>query len=212
MEMNKLYIIGAGGFGREVLQWIKDINKVENRWEIGGFIDDDLHALDNIECDYGVVGTISDWQPKEDEEFVLCIASPKTKQMIAEKYMAMGAKFPIIVHPTAVRTDFTEYGEGTILWPNAKISVNSKCGKFCTILSSDVGHDNVIGDYCFIAANTTMLRNIVVGDRVFIASNAVIANDVKIGDDAYIGMGSIVMKDIPEGCKTFANPARILPA
>lgn len=210
--MNKLYIIGAGGFGREVLQWIKDINKVNQTWEIAGFLDDDADALNGIPCDYQVVGRISDWEPKADEEFVLCIASPKTKQMIAETFKAKGAKFPVILHPTAVRTDFTEYGEGTILWPNAKISVNSKCGKFCTILSTDVGHDNVIGDYCFVAANTTMLRNIKVGDRVFIASNAVIANDVTIGDDAYIGTGSIVMKDVPAGCKTFANPARILPA
>lgn len=209
--MKKLYIIGAGGFGREVLQWIKDINKVTPRWEIAGFLDDDANALDSIPCDYKVVGAISNWEPKEDEEFVLCVANPKVKQAIAEKYKAMGAVFPNIIHPTAIVTDFTELGEGVIMWPNAKVSVNSRCGNFTTILSKDFGHDNVIGDYCFVAANTTILRNIVIGDRVFIASNAVIANDIHIGNDAYIGMGSIVMKDVPDGYKTFANPARVLP-
>lgn len=209
--MDKLYIIGAGGFGREVLQWVKDINAASPTWEIAGFLDDNPHALDGIDCDYAVVGPVAGWQPAADEVFVLCVAEPKTKQRIAEEYQAKGARFPVILHPTAVRTDFTQYGEGTILWPGAKISVNSRCGKFCTVLSTDVGHDNEIGDYCFIAANTTLLRHITVGDRVFIASNAVIANNVTIGDDAYIGMGSIVMKDVPAGCKTFANPARVLP-
>ena len=28
--MKNIIIIGAGGFGRELLQWIKDINKIEN--------------------------------------------------------------------------------------------------------------------------------------------------------------------------------------
>lgn len=210
--MKKLYIIGAGGFGREVLQWIKDINKVSPRWEIAGFLDDDPDALEGYPCDARIVGGITDHEIRSDEEFVLCIANPSVKQQIAEDYLRRGAVFPVIIHPTTVLTDYTEYGEGTILWPYAKIAVNSRCGRFCTILSRDIGHDINIGDYCFIATNTTMLRNITVGDRVFIASNAVIANDVTIGDDAYIGMGSIVMKDVPAKCKTFANPARILPS
>lgn len=209
--MRKIYIIGAGGFGREALQWIKDINKAENRWEIAGFLDDDVHALDGYDCDYSVVDRISDHVPAPDEDFVLCIASPSVKKQIAESYKARGASFPVIIHPTAVVTDFSQYGEGTILWPYAKVSVNSKCGAFCTILSTDVGHDISIGDYCFVAANTTLLRNITVGNGVFIASNSVIANDVTIGDGAFIGMGSIVMKDVPAGAKTFANPARVMP-
>lgn len=209
--MKTIYIIGAGGFGREVLQWIKDINKATPTWIIGGFLDDNLNALDKIPCDYKVVGKISDWQPKEDEEFVLAIANPAVKQKIAEDYKARGAYFPPIIHPTAVITDFTTYGEGVIMWPHAKLSVNSKCGDFVSIISTDVGHDIEIGSYCFIAANTSILRDIKIGDRVFIASNAVIANDITIGDDAYIGMGSIVMKDVPAGYKTFANPARNLP-
>ena len=40
--MNNLIIVGAGGFGRELLQWAKDINKVEKKWIIKGFIDDTL--------------------------------------------------------------------------------------------------------------------------------------------------------------------------
>ena len=49
--MDKIYIVGAGGFGRELLQWIKDINSVKPTWEIGGFLDNRLDALEGIECD-----------------------------------------------------------------------------------------------------------------------------------------------------------------
>ena len=36
--LKKIIIIGAGGFGRELLQWIKDINNIQSTWEIAGFL------------------------------------------------------------------------------------------------------------------------------------------------------------------------------
>ena len=119
-----MIIIGAGGFGRELLQWIKDINAVKPTWEIAGFIDDNIHALDNIQCDYKIIGTISDWQPKEDEEFALALGSPKIKEKIAGMMKKRGAKFPAIIHPTAIVTPFSSFGEGLIMFPSAKLSVN----------------------------------------------------------------------------------------
>lgn len=72
--MKDLLIIGAGGFGREVLQWIKDINKQKLTRNSIGFIDDNLNALDNLKCDYKVVGTINDSMEKR----VLLVANNVT--------------------------------------------------------------------------------------------------------------------------------------
>ena len=38
--MKKLYIVGAGGFGREVLWLARRMNEKEAVWNIQGFIDD----------------------------------------------------------------------------------------------------------------------------------------------------------------------------
>ena len=38
--MKDIYIVGAGGFGREVLWLIQRINNVNLEWNIKGFIDD----------------------------------------------------------------------------------------------------------------------------------------------------------------------------
>lgn len=206
-----MIIIGAGGFGRELLQWIKDINTVKPTWEIAGFIDDNIHALDNIQCDYKIIGTISDWQPKEDEEFALALGLPKIKEKIAGMMKKRGAKFPAIIHPTAIVTPFSSFGEGLIMFPSAKLSVNSSVGDFVTILSSGVGHDVKIGDYTTISGMCSVLRNITIGKRVFLAAGVSLAQDVTIGDDAYIGLGSVVLKDIKEGMRVFGNPARVMP-
>ena len=209
--MRKMLIIGAGGFGRELLQWIKDINEHNPTWEILGFLDDNLTALDHLDCDYGIVGTVQEWQPKEDEDFALALGEPEVKEKVAEMMKKRGAHFPPIIHPTATVTAFSRYGEALIMFPYAKLSVNSAVGDFVTILSSGIGHDVYVGDYSTISGMCNILRNVIIGKFVFVAAGVSVAQDIRIGDHAYLGLGSVVLKDVPGGTRVFGNPARRLP-
>ena len=210
--MNKIIIVGAGGFGRELLQWIKDINAQKPTWEIAGFIDDNMAALDNYDCSAKIIGRISDWQPKSDEEFVLALGSPETKRKVVSVLKSKGAKFATVIHPTAILTENTKCGEGFVMFPYAKLSVNSEVGDFVTLLTSGVGHDVKIGDYTTVSGMCSVLRNVVIGEDVFVAASASLENDITVGDGAYIGLGSVVLKDVPGGAKVFGNPARVLPS
>lgn len=209
--MKKIIIVGAGGFGRELLQWIKDINQVKPTWEIAGFLDDNLHALDEYEHDTPIIGTIKDWQPKEDEVFALAFGSPELKRKIVEVLKAKRAKFANIIHPTAMLSEFAHYGEGLIMFPYSKLSCNSTVGDFVTILSTMIGHDTTIGDYTVISGGCNIVRNVVIGNAVFLAAGVSIAQDINIGDNCYLGLGSVVLKDVQPNSKTFGNPARIMP-
>lgn len=209
--MKKLYILGAGGFGRELLWWIKDINKVSPTWNIMGFLDDNLNALDDVECDYKVVGTIKDWQPKEDEEFALAFGSPALKRKIVEIIKNKGGKFATIIHPTALVSEYAHYGAGLIMFPYSKLSCNSTVGDFVTILSTPIGHDNEIGEYTVISGGCNIVRNVKIGKDVFLAAGVAIAQDVVVGDGAYLGLASVVLKDVPPETTVFGNPARVVP-
>ena len=209
--MKKILIVGAGGFGRELLQWIKDINAEKPTWEIGGFLDDNLQALDGVEIDYPVVGTISDWQPKDDEVFALAMGKPQLKRMVVEKLKSRGAHFAAVIHPTALVSPFAHYGEGLVMFPYSKLSCNSTVGDFVSILTTPIGHDNEIGDYTMISGGCNIVRNVKIGKDVFVAAGVCIAQDVVMKDGAYIGLGSVVLKDVKAGTKVFGNPARIIP-
>ena len=208
--MKKILIVGAGGFGRELLQWIKDINAEKPTWEIGGFLDDNLQALDGVEIDYPVVGTISDWQPKDDEVFALAMGKPQLKRMVVEKLKSRGAHFAAVIHPTALVSPFAHYGEGLVMFPYSKLSCNSTVGDFVSILTTPIGHDNEIGDYTMISGGCNIVRNVKIGKDVFVAAGVCIAQDVVVKDGAYIGLGSVVLKDVKAGTKVFGNPARII--
>ena len=188
--MKKILIVGAGGFGRELLQWIKDINAEKPTWEIGGFLDDNLQALDGVEIDYPVVGTISDWQPKDDEVFALAMGKPQLKRMVVEKLKSRGAHFAAVIHPTALVSPFAHYGEGLVMFPYSKLSCNSTVGDFVSILTTPIGHDNEIGDYTMISGGCNIVRNVKIGKDVFVAAGVCIAQDVVVKDGAYIGLGN----------------------
>ena len=206
--MKDIIILGATVFGREVLQWIKDINAVKPTWNIKGFLDDNLNALEGYPCDYRLLGTIKDWSPSENEEFVFAIASPKVKELLASILKSKGAKFAHVVHPTSIIGEFCKIGEGLVVTPRAKISPNVKIGNFVTILGCGIGHDAEIGDFTTICGNCAINGHCKLGERVFVATSAVVAPSRRIGDDAYIAMGSMVMTHVKSNTKVMGNPAK----
>lgn len=209
--MKKILIAGAGGFGRELLQWIKDVNREVPTWEIVGFLDDDIHALDEVEIDYGIIGTIKDYEAKADEEVAIALGSPAIKRKVVQILKDKCARFATVIHPTAILSPFAHFGEGFIMFPYSKLSCNSSVGDFVTLLSTPIGHDNVIGDYTVISGGCNIVRNVRIGRDVFVAAGVAIAQDVTIGDGAYLGLGSVVLKDVKARTKVFGNPARVIP-
>ena len=180
-------------------------------WEIVGFIDDNLHALDGVEIDYPIVGSIRDWQPQPDEEFALAMGSPAVKRKVVDLLKSRGAQFATVIHPTALLSPFAHYGEGLIMFPYSKLSCNTTVGDFVTLLSSPIGHDNEIGDFTVISGGCNILRNVKIGKDVFLAAGVCVAQDVVVGDGAYLGLGSVVVRDVAPHTKVFGNPARVVP-
>ena len=207
--MKKLIIVGASGFGREALQWAKEINKHSQSWEIAGFLDDNLNALDGYECDYKVIGTIKDYQPKTDELFVIALANPVIKERVVKDLEGRGAEFTSLIHPEARIGDFNKIGKGVVIYPGARLTVNTTIGDYVVLLDlTTIGHDAKVGNFSTICGGCGINGHVEVGKNVFIGSHVTTAPSVKIGDGAYVGTGSAVVTNIKEGNRVFGNPAR----
>ena len=207
--MKQSIIVGAGGFGRELLQWCKDVQKVKKEWDIAGFIDDNMAALDGYKCDFKILGQIDYWKPTKNQVFVLAIAEPKIKEQIAVKLEAQGAEFVSIIHPDAQVGDFNRLGKGLVLYPNARITVNATIGDFVTVLdNTSIGHDVNIGDYTTISASCGINGHVQIGRSCYFGCNASTIPGIKIGDECHIGVGSIVVNNIKSGMHVFGNPAK----
>lgn len=209
--MKNLVIIGAGGCGREVLQWAKDINEVENRWKLKGFLDDNLNVLDGKRCDLAILSAVDDYVVEQDDEFACCIGNSKIRKMVVEKLKAKGAFFATLIHPTAVVADSCTLGQGVIIYPYALISDNAVIGDGCIVnMHSSVAHDSVLGEYCTISAHCDVTGMCKFGNRVFMGSASHVVPSSKIGNDVYICAGSTVMARVRDGMKVLGNPAKIV--
>ena len=209
--MKDLVIVGAGGCGRELLQWARDINEAGQRWNIKGFIDDNKGALEGKNCTVSILSGIDDYEICPDDEFVCGIGSSGARKTIVEKLKAKGAVFVTLIHPTAVISDSCTIGEGVIIYPFALISDNAAIGDGCIInMYSSIAHDSVLGEYCTISAHCDVTGTCTLGDRVYMGTTSNIVPGSKIGNDVYICAGSTVMSHVRAGRKVLGTPAKIV--
>ena len=206
--MKNLYIVGAGGLGRKLFVCLRRLN-IDKKWNIVGFLDDNPHALDGVKCDLEIVGTISDWEPTDNQVFAMGISDSHIKHMVSDKMISKGAKFETIVSPDVIMGDYVEIGEGSVVMTPYNVESGAKIGKFVTLLGSTIALDGELGDYSTTGgfANLTCAH---IGKEVYVGSHAVILSNVTVGDGAFIGVGSIVIKDVKPYTKVFGNPARVV--
>ncbi len=206
--MKRLIIVGAGGFGREVYAWAMHDPECGESWEMHGFLDDNLQALEGFDYPIGVVGAIDTYEPQEDELFLCAIGSPQVRFEVCEKLIARGANFYTLVHPSAVIGGNVTLGEGTIVCPQAVLTVDISIGEFVIInCLSSVGHDVVIGDYVSLSGHCDVTGNSQIGEGTLLGSGARILPGKKVGADALIGAGAVVIRSVGDGQKVFGNPA-----
>ena len=207
--MKDLYIVGAGGFGREVYTWLHAMD-ASSDWRFSGFLDDNATALGGLNYDKGVVAPISDFAVEPSQVFVCGIGGVSAKIKLCQPLIDQGARFLTIVHPTAVIGRNVQLGQGVVLCPGAILTCDIKIGAMTMInCCSSVGHDATIGDWCTISAHCDLTGHTKLGRGVFMGSGAKVVPGKSIGDDALIGAGSVVIQSVAAGQQVFGNPARL---
>ena len=205
----KLMIVGAGGFGREMLAWARQSNQCGVEWEVGDFIDDNLAALEGKNTPARIAGRIADHQPKSDEVFICALGVPVFKRKVMELLLGRGAVFTRLVHRTAVVGDNVTMADGVVMCPYSIASANNRLGTGVALnLHATVDHDATVDDWSQINCHCDLTASVCVGKEVFFGSRVSVIPNVKIGDGAYVGAGSVVLRDVPPGAKVVGSPAR----
>lgn len=207
--MNRLLIIGAGGFGREVLQWARDVPRDQRDWEVGGFLDASPGALDGFGVNLPIIGDPTSYWPGPEDRFVCALGDPATKLRLARGLKARSATFAMLVHPSARIPPGNRVGEGCIFCPSSGVTTNVTVGDFVTFNTvSGAGHDAVIGDGCTFSSHVDVHGRVELGEGVFLGSHASVLPGMKVGDYAKIGAGAVVVRNVKARTSVFGNPAR----
>ncbi len=208
--MKKLYIIGAGGFGREAYAWARQHPDCGSQWELAGFLDDNPAALREF-GDFAPIVPLVGHRPMADTLYLNGLALPELKQRFLPPLVAAGAQFLSFVHPTAKVGDRVTLGRGVVLCPGAIVTSDATLGDFVVLnLRATVGHDAVVGAWTTASAHCDVTGFVKIGEGVFMGSRASIIPGRQVGDGAKLGAGSVVFANVAPGVTVFGNPARPL--
>lgn len=209
--MANLYIVGAGGFGREVYGWLLDAVDLSAEIQFSGFLDDNLEALAGFDYPVGVVAPASGFTPGAEDVFICGVGSVELKQDLCAPLLERGARFMTLVHPTAVLGRNVVLGAGVVICPRVTLTCDIEVGAMTMInCHSSAGHDCRIGAWSTISAHCDLTGCTQIGESVFMGSGARVIPGKRVGDGARIGAGSVVVRQVEAGQTVFGNPARIL--
>ncbi len=200
-----LVIIGAGGFGREVLQYSRDAGL-----EVKGFVDD--QAVDGGVTGLPVLGTIGGYEPAPGDEFLLAIGRPELRLAIGQQLRDRGARFTTLVHPLAYVASSAEIGEGSIIAPFATIGAHAVLGRDVVLtFYASVAHDCVVGNASALSPYSVCNGGGRLGEAAFLGAAAVVNPLRSVGAHARVAAGSVVYRDVPERTLASGNPAKARP-
>ncbi|MGL0822740.1 acetyltransferase [Vibrio vulnificus] len=205
----KFFIIGAGGFAREIYAYLEETDFTLNGVQLAGFLDDNPHALDGFNLKHRLEGALLNNDLPLGSKLIMAVANPSLKEMIFNFYKQLGFDFLTYKHQTAFIGNNVVLGEGTIVAPQSVVTADVTVGKCVTINAlSSIGHDASIGNFSTLSGHCDVTGFVQLGEKVFMGSHALIIPNVKIGDMAVIGAGSVVISKVKPGVTMFGNPAK----
>ena len=207
--MKDLYIIGAGGFGREVAWVVERINSIKPTWNLKGFIDDNETLWGSIEGEYHVLGGCEHLSTFEDVYAVCAVGSSNVRKKIIEKLKDTSVKFATLVDPSVLYSNSVKIGEGAIVCAGTIITVDVNIGDHVIVnLDCTIGHDAVIDDFVTIYPSVNVSGNVLIGECSELGTGTQIIQGKKVISNTIIGAGAIVVKDCLESGTYVGSPAK----
>lgn len=209
MTDQRIAIAGAGGFGRETAEALRDLYPDSDVF--AGFLDD---AMPGLLIADRVLGSIELIHDLPDVRLLVCVGNPRNYFARAEIVERLGLperRYATVVHPFAQLSRSSTVGAGSVLLAGVVLTADATVSRHVAVMPhAVVTHDVVVRDYATLASGVKLGGGVVVDEGAYLGAGAMVREGVHIGAWSQIGMGSVVLRDVPEFEVWVGNPARKL--
>lgn len=212
-----LVIIGAGGFGREVLDIVNDINSrladsPTGRYDFIGFVDDgepDMERLSRIGARYiGPSSSLRDLP--EGCVYSIGIGSGAIRRKIDEVATAAGLAPATLIHSSATFGADVRVSPGAVICAKVSITTNVTIGRHAHVnLNSTIGHDAVLDEYSTVNPLCAISGEVTLAAEVMVGTNSAVNQGLTIGRGSIIASGSAVTKSVEAYTLVAGVPATV---
>jgi len=199
--MKKVIIVGAGGHGAEINDYIAYNNRFPDneKYEVVGFLDDDPSNYENYMLSAPLLGGIKDHQVRKDCYYIIGIANLEYRKKFVVEFLEQGAEFIQLIHNSAYISASASIGDGAIIGPNANIGPNVSIGGYTLINSRcSLGHDTKVGEFNFISPNVCLSGFTEVGDENLFGINSATIPNISVGSNNKIMAGMVLHKNVKD--------------
>ncbi len=205
-----LWIVGAGGFGRELLAMLWEALDPA-AYRLQGFLarDSEQTSLASQGIDLPIEADPATYRPRENDRFLLAIGNMDARRAVADSIEGRGGRFVSFIHPRAHLAPTAQIGVGAILYPMSVVSNASVLGPHIHLsYFASVGHDCRLGPYCLLAPYATLNGSVLLEDEVYVSTHASVAPGRRVGRGSKISANSACMQDVPAETMVFGVPGK----
>lgn len=213
--MKDLVVIGAGGFGREVLDVVEAINKTRAStiFNVVGVIDDNPSEISITrlrERGYKVLGSIEEHlSVLRKSNIAVAIGNPLVRKKIVDRLSLSPDLFPNLIHPSANVGSKFSCDHGVVICAGVNISTNVRLSSFVHVNpAATIGHDSQLMNFVSVNPGAVISGEVTVCEEVLVGANATILQNLIVGNRAIVGASACVTKNIPASSVAKGIPAR----
>jgi sugar O-acyltransferase (sialic acid O-acetyltransferase NeuD family) len=204
MPTDTIYLIGAGGHGKVVLDAMLRIGLTGVQ-----VVDDNPARLGAKVWGAAIAAPPT---ARQDVFFHVAIGDAAARRRIQQDWQQAGAKALSVIHSAAIVSPCAGIGAGTLIAALAVVGPAAQIGRGVIVNhGAVVDHDCLIGPFSHISPNATLGGGVLVGEGVLVGAGAVILPGLRVGDGAVVGAGAVVLNDVPSGATVMGVPARKAP-
>lgn len=208
-----LVIYGAGGFGRDVLQVVRDINDARpGTWDLVGFVVDEEFISASLIQGLPVFGSV-DWLTRNPQvEVVIGIGAPAVRCRIAKRIAReAGNRFATLVHPRAWLGQNIVLGEGTVICAGALVTRDISIARHVHVdIGVKIAHDSILGDFVTLHPSVSVSGNVHLAEGTEVGAASVLLPKVSVGEWSIVGAGAVVTKNVPADATVVGVPAKVI--
>lgn len=203
--MEKLILIGAGGYAKSVIDSVDYYN-----YELVGFIDEFTQSKTHLDIPI-LASSINELDNPEQYVYFIAIGNNINRKRWYDILVERKLRIINVVDKSAIVSPKAVLGTGCFIGKFAVVNSKSVIGNNCIINTRAlVEHGCIVSDHVNLSTNTVINGDVKVGTGSFIGSCSVTIGQLTIGEWSTVGAGAVVIKNVGSGITVAGVPAKVI--